>query len=79
MLNVNELKTWEHAIKCNQIKEMKRLFTVNLLKELLGNKEDAIHFEEIFEMIKDALRCLKNEKDEEYKTNRGQVGMQYLF
>ena len=75
----NEIETWEHVIKCDQTKPMRKEFITNLLKDLFDNKEDAVHFEEIFKMIEDVLRYLENEEEEEFKTNQRLVGIQQLF
>ena len=54
---------------------MRKEFITELLKEMFQNKDREVDVNKIFEMIKDILRYLEEEDDEEYETNQAIMGI----
>ena len=78
-LRCNIVETWDHIIKCEQVKGLKRSFVKESLAELIENKPEEVGIDIIMSFIEDALRYLENEEEEDYEINQHLIGMQELF
>ena len=65
----NKIETWEYAVKFKAIKKFRKEFIEKLLKEMLKNKLKAIGMEESFNIIKDMLRCIEEDREDKFILN----------
>ena len=70
---------WDHVIKYNETKHLRKTFIKDLLKEMIKNKPSYIKVDEIFSIIEDILRYIKQDEEDEYEINQGIIGIQELL
>ena len=63
------IKTWDHVIKFQATIPLRRQFIKDRVVELVRNKSDEVHVEEIIPFVEDILRYLKNEVYKEFEIN----------
>ena len=75
----NQVKTWDHVIKCCKTKTLRREFIQELVIELVKVKPSDVSIDLIMSFIENILWYLENEEEEEYETNQSLIGMKELF
>jgi len=70
---------WDHIIKCEKTKDIRRKYIIDLATVLLKDKEDYVSSNEIFDMLEDIMVYLENGDSEEYKTTQHFIGMNAIF
>ena len=75
----SEDETWEHVIKCRKTINIRKEFIKTLIKEMLQKFSTDIDQDEILSLIEDILKYLESDDSDEYETNQGIIGIQYIF
>ena len=78
-LRCNEIKMWEHIIKCAETISMRKEFATNWLKEIIEYKCRDIDANKIFWVIEDTLWYAENKEDEECKRNQVLIGIEHFW
>ena len=74
-----QTETWHHVIKCSDTKKHRAKFISKMIKEMIKQKPEDVHIDEIMSFLEDTLRHAEGENNEECETNQCCIGMQNLF
>ena len=64
------VETQDYATKCSKTFPLRKEFAKELLLELISNKLEDSNADEIIPFEEDVARLLRNEEEEEHKTNQ---------
>ena len=75
----SRVETQDHVIRCDDTREFRKQFIIDLLSDLMKNKSQEVSYNDVFDMMEDILRYLDGEEIEEYETNQEMIGIVSLF